>query len=311
MRRSTLTRVILPASILFTLLPRGASAQSTIAGLVTDSTGALLPGVTVEASSSALIEKVRTVVTDSQGRYSIVDVRPGIFIVTFTLPGFSTVRREGIEVASNVNVPVNAELKVGALEESVTVSGATPTVDVQVASRTQVLTRDVLDALPTARTYGSAGAIIPGLKLTRPDMGGTEAVQQSYVTAHGMTTKDNAMQVDGMDVRPNNEVGNQQYPNFGMMQEVTYQTSALSAETSPGGVRINMIPREGGNLFKGEVYFSGSDRPWQANNITPELRSRGVPTPTAIEYMYDLNPAVGGPLQRNTLWFVAPTGALH
>jgi hypothetical protein len=133
-------------------------------------------------------------------------------------------------------------------------------------------------------------------------MGGTQSVQQSYVTAHGMTTRDNGMQVDGMDVKPNNEVGNQQYPNFGMMQEVTYQTSSISAETSAGGVRINMIPRDGGNLFSGEVYFNGSNG-WQSNNVTPELMRRGVPTPTAIENMYDLNPAAGGPFRRDKLWF--------
>ncbi len=293
----------LTALVCLVAMPATTFAQSAIAGRVTDATGGVLPGVTVEASSPALIEGVRTAVTDSQGRYSIVDVRPGIYSVTFTLAGFTTVVRAGIQVGSNVNVPINAVLQVGALEESVTVSGATPVVDVQAASRTEVLPRDTLNALPTNRTWISAGAFIPGLKMTKPDVGGSEAVQQAYVTARGMRPNDNGMQVDGMDVKPNNQAGNQQYPNFGMVQEVTYQTSAISADTSAGGVRINMIPREGGNTYAGEVFFSGVDGSWQSSNITPELKSRGLPTPTATDILYDFNPGVGGPLKRNKLWF--------
>jgi hypothetical protein len=150
------------------LLPSGAVAQSTIAGLVTDATGAVLPGVTVEAASPALIEKVRTIVTNTDGRYSIVDLRPGTYLVTFTLAGFSTTKREGIDVSANVTVPVNAEMRVGALGETIVVSGATPVVDIQQAAQRQVLSREVLDALPTARSYLSAGAIVPTVKLSRP-----------------------------------------------------------------------------------------------------------------------------------------------
>src|SRR5712692_5491200 len=115
-----------------------------MAGLVTDSSGAVLPGVTVEASSPALIEKVRTAVTNAEGRYNIIDLRPGAYVMTFTLPGFSTVRREGLDLGANVDLPVNAEMRVGAVEETVTVSGASPVVDVQQASQRAVLTRDVL-----------------------------------------------------------------------------------------------------------------------------------------------------------------------
>src|SRR5512144_3286786 len=101
-----------------------ASAQSAINGLVRDTSGAVLPGVTVEASSDVLIEKSRTVTTDGDGRYSIVDLRPGTYEVTFTLPGFSTFKRSEVIVPSNVTVPINAEMKVGALEETVQVTGA-------------------------------------------------------------------------------------------------------------------------------------------------------------------------------------------
>jgi hypothetical protein len=293
----------LAAFVYLLALPGVAFAQSALAGRVTDATGAVLPGVTIEAASPALIEATRTAVTDSQGRYSIVDIRPGTYSMKFSLPGFTTVVREGIEVGSNVNVPINTVLQVGALEENVTVSGATPVVDVQAASRTQVLPRETLNVLPTNRSWITAGAIVPGARMTKPDVGGSEAVQQAYLTARGMAPNDNGMQVDGMDVKPNNEAGNQQYPNFAMVQEVTYQTSAISADTSSGGVRINMIPREGGNKYAGEMFYSVADGSWQGNNITPALKSRGLPTPTATDILYDVNPGLGGPLVRNRLWF--------
>src|SRR5262249_26779146 len=148
------------------------AAQSTIAGQVTDSSGAILPGVTVEASSPALIEKARTTVTNAEGRYTFVDLRPGTYAVTFSLQGFSTLKRDDIRVESNVSVPLNGELRGGAVEETVTVSGATPMVDVQQAAQRQVLGREQLDALPTARSYLSTGVVVPSVKISRPDMGG-------------------------------------------------------------------------------------------------------------------------------------------
>jgi hypothetical protein len=290
-------------AVVLTLLPGAAWAQSTIAGVVTDTTGAILPGVTVEASSPVLIEKVRTVVTNGDGRYTIVDVRPGVYAVTFTLPGFNTVKREGIEVAANVSVPVNAELRVGAIEETVTVSGATPVVDVQQATRRQVLTRQVLDALPTSRTYGASGVIVPGMKLTKPDMGGIASFSQAYIQGRGKGAEQNAFEVDGMDMRTIRGCPSTQYTNFAMVQEVTIQTSANSAETSGGGVRINMIPREGGNTFHGDIYVGGMNHAWQSSNITAELKASGLPTPDATRRMIEAAPAFGGPLLKDKLWF--------
>src|SRR5260370_38195761 len=107
-------------------LPAVARAQSACAGVVHDASGAVLPGVTVEAASPALIEKTRTVVSDAQGNYKIVDLRPGVYTVTFTLAGFAVVKREGLELPSNFTMPVNAELRVGTLEETLTVTGESP-----------------------------------------------------------------------------------------------------------------------------------------------------------------------------------------
>jgi len=149
------------AMLVLVLAPNAAWAQSAIAGVVRDTTGAVMPGVTVEAASPALIERVRSVVSDGQGQYKIVDLRPGVYAITFTLPGFNTVKRDGIELPTNFTATVNAELRVGALEETVTVSGASPVVDVQNAVQQTVLSRQVLDSVPT----GAAS------RRSRPDAG--------------------------------------------------------------------------------------------------------------------------------------------
>jgi hypothetical protein len=140
----TCTAIGLTALMLLTGVG-AAWAQSAIAGVVRDDSGGVLPGVTVEASSPALIGGSRSAVTDDQGRYNIVDVRPGTYSVTFALAGFTTVKRDGIVLAANFTAPINIEMKVGALEETITVSGESPIVDVQNVVRQTVLTREVLD----------------------------------------------------------------------------------------------------------------------------------------------------------------------
>ena len=143
------------------LLPAHAFAQASISGTVQDASGAVLPGVTVEASSPALIEKARTAVTDGAGRYSIVDLRPGTYEVTFSLPGFSTVKRDGIILTGNFDAPVNAEMKVGSLEETITVSGASPVVDVTNTLTQTVLTKEQIEVLPGSRTVQGRAALVP------------------------------------------------------------------------------------------------------------------------------------------------------
>ena len=294
------------AGLAFALLlaPRAVLAQSSIAGEVTDETGGVLPGVAVEAASPALIEGSRTVFTDGQGRYSVIDLRPGVYTVSFTLQGFSTVRREGVDVAAGVSVPINAQLAVGSLQETVTVSGATPVVDIQQATQRSVIDRETIQALPTNRTTHTVGMILPGMKMTGSMVGGAgSTIVQQYVTARGKSQIQNTSQVDGMDTRMIRGGGNLPYDNIGMAQEVSIETNPTTAETSGGGVRINMIPRDGGNDFSGDVHFSGMISDWQADNITDDLRAIGATTPTSTENMFDFNPAFGGPLVRDRLWF--------
>ena len=163
-----------------------------------------------------------------------------MYTVTFTLQGFTTLKREGIQVSANVNVPVNAELPLGTLQETVTVSGvATPVVDIQQAAQRQVLSRDTLDALPSARSYLSAGVIVPTVKTSRSDMGGVNTGQGAYLSARGKSSLEDVVQIDGLDFGNSNGTSQSGYNNFAMVQDVTYQTSAIGADASGGGVRIS------------------------------------------------------------------------
>ncbi len=165
-----------------------AFAQASISGVVQDASGAVLPGVTVEATSPVLIEKMRTAVTDGSGRYSIVDLRPGTYEVTFSLAGFSTVKRDGVVLSGNFDAPVNAELRVGSLEETITVSGASPVVDVTNTLTQTVLTKEQIEVLPGGRTIQGRAALVPGVMVTSANTG---------VIAHGSASTDSHTMIDG------------------------------------------------------------------------------------------------------------------
>lgn len=287
------------------LWPAAARAQSAIAGVVKDTSGAVLPGVTVEVASDALIEKTRSATTDGQGQYKIIDLRPGIYVVTFTLPGFSSVKRDGLELPSNFTATVNADLKVGALEETVNVSGQSPVVDVQTAVQQIVMSRQVLDAVPTGRSVPSLGAMLPGARLALPDVGGTSGMQNRDLTVHGSDGRDTTFQVDGMTLNGIEGDGSvQSYFNEMMFEEISYQTSAINAEVSAGGVRANMIPKDGGNIFKGTMFFSGANKSFQTDNSS-EARKAGLAAPDALNKVWDFNAAEGGPIKKDRLWFFA------
>ena len=304
MLRRLFAIAIIAASVGAVLLPASASAQSAITGLVKDSSGGVLPGVSVEASSPALIERVRAVVTDAQGRYAIVDLRPGLYKVTFTIQGFSTYVADAVDLPSNFTATVNADLRVGAIEESVTVAGQSPVVDVQNAQRTTILSRQLLDAVPVPRMYQAEGALAVGTRQSDQNVGGARSAVNPRLTAHMSVTKDTTIDVDGMKM--NTLVGGgDSHPdhNDAMTQEVTVQTAALGAEVSAGGPHLNLIPREGGNTFSGATYFGYTDGSFQTDNLTQDLLDRGLRTPDAVDMIYDVNASIGGPIRRDRLWF--------
>ena len=310
MHRKTVGRATVVALACLVLLPLTASAQSSIVGVVRDESGGVLPGVNVEGASPVLIEKVRTGVTDEQGRYRLVDLRPGIYTVSFTLTGFSTVVREGIGLPANFTATVNADLKVGSLQESVTVSGAAPVVDVQQASKTQVLTRDIVDTLPTSRNIFSMGVIVPGIRLATPDVGGSQSMAQTGMQAHGVTERNVTQLLDGMMINSNETSGSDFAPSLAywddaLSQEVSVTTSAISAETAAGGVRLNIIPKDGGNIVSGAVFLGGSNGNWLGDNLNDELRARGFTKANGIAHVQNFNGSMGGPIKRDRLWFFA------
>lgn len=295
-----------------------ASAQSgstgAIAGVARDATGGVLPGVTVEVASPALIEKVRTAVTDGDGNYRIVELRPGTYTVTFTLTGFASFRREGLELNAGVTAAINAEMRVGGLEESVTVTGASPVVDVQNVRKQQLLTREVIDILPTGRTVQGFAALTLGARGTgadgaasATDVGGSKGEGNSGFGVHGMRGEDSIITQDGMF--SNSIIGNgstqnrQTQVNQAFVQEMVLQISGVGAESQTGGVQINIVPREGGNQFKLYSFNSGTSGRFQVENLDDELRARGVTTAPKVKRVWDISAGVGGPIRRDKLWF--------
>lgn len=292
------------------IAPASVFAQASIAGIVKDASGAVLPGVTVEASSPVLIEKVRSVVTDSAGQFRIVDLRPGDYQVTFSLTGFSTITRQGIQLSGSFTATVNAELKVGAVQETVTVTGQSPLVDVQSVQRQRVLPKDVLDAIPSGRTQFNTVALLPGITASVQDVGGTSSLNlggNAMLTTHGGRTNDMRVTIDGLSTANAETSGNSSnfLPNMGSTQEISVDYAAGSAEQPTGGVRVNMIPREGGNRFTGSFFGTGVNGSFQGSNTTQELLDRRLRTPDSIKLIYDVNPGAGGPLVRDRLWWYA------
>jgi len=307
-------------ALLLLLSPRvgwtqSATTTGTIAGSVRDATGGLLPGVTVEAASPALIEKVRTVVTDAQGNYRIVDLRPGTYAVTFTLPGFSTFKREGIELSAGFTATVNAELKVGALEETVTVTGASPVVDVQNVRTQQTMTQELLSIVPTAKSYVGMAALTVGVSggggffgsSGDRDVGGNNHEGVYSMTIHGSRI-DGGYSIEGMRANSMTAMGTSRrfYLNQNATQEIVAETGGQSAETETSGVSVNVVLREGGNSFHGMAESEYTGKGLQNDNITDALRARGLTREgNKVDFIYSAGGAVGGPIRSDRAWFYA------
>ena len=279
------------------MLP-AAWAQS-IAGVVRDNTGGVLPGVTVTAASPALIEQQRIAITDGEGRYSIVELRPGIYTVTFSLAGFGAVVREGIELTTGFTANVNAELRVGGIEETVTVTGASPVVDVQNVRRQQVVTNELLEVLPTSTKHISTLVTLTPGYTGLADVGGNYSVEPGGAFHGKYSTK---VSFEGMGME--NSSGNSSYQmNAASVEEMVLQTSGMSAETNADGPVVNIIPKEGSNTFGGILsgFYAGDNL--ESENLTDDLRARGLRTSNKTLSLFDASLSVGGPIKRDRLWF--------
>src|SRR6185436_14377281 len=290
--------------ILF-LIPGVSSAQSAIAGVVRDSSGAVLPGVSVEAASDVLIEKVRTALTDGAGVYRIENLRGGHYTVTFTLSGFNTYKREDLELATDFVATVNADMRVGSLQETITVTGESPIVDIQSAKRQRTLDSELIQAIPSARAYNGIVRLIPSMT-----GGGNDVVLSPGMIVFGSRggrANEGRVQVDGLNTGASlNGGGVSGYrQDLENAAEVSISTSGGMGETEVGGIAMNIIPRTGGNNFTGHVFATGFNDATQASNYTDRIKklAPGLAPPNSVNYNYDTSVSSGGPVVRDKLWY--------
>ncbi|HZL97042.1 MAG TPA: carboxypeptidase-like regulatory domain-containing protein, partial [Vicinamibacterales bacterium] len=296
---------VLLVAVIF-LLPSSASAQASIAGSTRDTSGAALPGVTVEASSPALIEKVRTAVSDERGLFRIVNLPPGTYTVTFALQGFNQVKRDGIELSGSFNATVDADLTVGGVTETLTVTGATPIVDVQSIRRQTTISNEVLTSIPTARSWAATALLIPGIVT----IGGSPAdvqvtPQMTVFGGAGGRNNEGRMQVDGLNAGAGlGGSGVSTYiADISNAQEVVTTTSGGLGEVEVGGPSLSIIPKSGGNTLKGAAYLSGVSKGMVSSNYSPELQALGLTTPGKLLKQWDFTGGVGGPIVKDRVWY--------
>src|SRR5438093_3510449 len=308
-------RQIRPPLFLISVLLAGstlghAQGLGTIAGVAKDASGAVLPGVAVEVASPALIEKSRMAVTNESGRYAIVSLPPGAYSVTFTLPGFSTFKREGIEMIANFTAQVNAEMKVGGVTETIEVTAETPLVDVQSSAVARAVTKDVIKEIPTGGTMYQLAAMMVGVTIgggaAVVDVGGASGSPvQAQLSAHGGAAGDEVQMIDGLKV--GNMMSNSGRTNQTLspllFEQIDVQISGHGGDAPSIGVQSNLIPRVGGNSFHGTFLANGSSGRFQSNNLTSRLQAFGLTDTTRLKRLYDVNGGFGGPIAKDKLWF--------
>jgi S1-C subfamily serine protease len=278
-------------------------ATGSITGTVEDVSGAVLPGVTVTLTGERLIGGAQSQTTDTSGAYRFARLPPGAYVVKFELQGFKGVERRDIVVNASFTATVNVKLEVGTLQETITVSGESPTVDVKSNLQQTVMSQEILEGIPTGRDPWSLAKVIPGVQVSTYDVGGNQAMQQSSLRVHGARDEDKNFSIDGTTVNwPGGGGGSTMlYYDQGMFDEVNYQTSAIPAEVMTGGIYLNMVTKSGSNRWRGDLKYFFADKDWQSVN-DQELKNLGLPGGTPVTKLYDFNVAGGGPLARDRLW---------
>jgi len=297
---------LLKTMIAFTslvLMPAAAFAQASIVGTVKDASGAVLPGVTVEASSPALIEKTRSVTSNGTGQYAIEDLRPGTYTVTFSLAGFSTVRREGIELGGRFIATVNADLRVGGVAETITVSGQAPVVDVTSTRNQQVISGQTIAEIPSSRQYSAFTHLVPAINVQQNDFSGSNPALYSVFQIHGGRRNEGQVLVDGMNGGYQGMGVSGYVPEVGNAQEVVFSLSGGLGEATTGGPQMNIVPKQGGNRFSGSFFMSGTGSSFQGSNLTADVQAKGITATNSLQKLFDVNPSLGGPIKRDKLWF--------
>jgi hypothetical protein len=305
-------RIFVLASLALLLGAPLAQAQTTgsITGVVSDASGAVLPGATITLSGERLIGGPQTQVSDTSGAYRFDRLVPGNYHVKFELQGFRNVENPEVRISAAFVATINAKMEVGSVSETITVTGESPTVDVRSNLQQTVMNQEILEGIPTGRDPWSLAKLIPGVQVATYDVGGTQSMQQSGMSAHGSSTNDVSYNIDGATVNwPGGGGGaTMMYYDQGMFEEVNYMTSSIPAEIMAGGVSINMVTKDGGNMWKGNARYNFSNDSLQASNwedtvdyvhgINPAAVFLGNPT----KKTYDFNLSGGGALVQNKVW---------
>ena len=284
-------------------MPATAFAQASIVGTVRDASGAVLPGATVEASSPALIEKTRSVTSNGAGQYSIEDLRPGTYTVTFSLSGFTTVKREGIQLSGSFVATVNGDLKVGGVAETITVSGEAPVVDVTSTRNQTIISGQTVGDIPSSRNYSSFTHLVPAINVQQNDFEGSNPALYSVFQIHGGRRNEGQVLVDGMNGGYQGMGVSGYVPEVGNSQEVVFTLSGGLGEATTGGPQMNIVGKQGGNKFTGGVFISGTGSAFQGTNLTADVIAQGLTATNSLKKLWEINPSVGGPIIKDKLWF--------
>ena len=275
-----------------------------LVGKVTDDQGGVLPGVTVTLSGPAAMGTM-SATTNEHGQYRFPAVNSGTFKLVFRLSGFSELVRDGIVVPVRSTITVDTVLKVASLQEAITVTGESPTVDVENTKVGARLDHELLTAVPTSRTIFGATTVLPGMVMGRQDPGGLTAATSTGMVAHGQSRYN--LNYYGVTADTPQDYGSMYYMDYGSAQEISVDTAAMGAEIGGGGgANINIVPKSGGNAVKGELLYSTTGRGvWEnfsGSNVTPALRAQGIKDPS-LQKLWDVNGNAGGPIMKDRLWW--------
>ena len=283
-----------------------ASAQSvssgTINGTIRDESGGVLPGVTATLTSPALQVREIVQVTDAEGAYRFVDLPAGTYNLKFELTGFSTLIREDLRLTIGFVARVDENMKVGAMSESVTVSGQSPIVDITSTSASVAFTKEILEAVPRGRDLQNVLAMAPGVTQATMDVGGSTLAQRQDTASYGMESQPK-LQYEGMNIAMGADQNTPIYFIDNSLDEVQVRTSGNDAEVSTPGVSMIAIMKSGSNTFHGAYRGSYQPSSLQGNNLNDELRAQSIGTPPELKTFYDFAGDLGGRIIRDKLWF--------
>jgi hypothetical protein len=294
---------VLAISVCIASIPGAAHAQAAIAGTVRDEFGSPIPGVTIEAGSSALIERTRTAIADDAGRYRIEDLRPGIYQVRFTRQGWKSYQREGIELTGTSTATVDAELSIGGVTETVTVTGESPAVDIQSVRHEITLTGELIRSIPTVRSYNALVVLVPGVVTNVNDT--VTGTSTTSFPMYGGRTNEGRLSLDGMTVGspPAGNSAASYVVDAGTADEITFTTPGAAGEVETAGLVLNIVPRSGGNTRRGSFFASGTGEKLQGDNLTKTLKDQGVMAATPLTKVYDFSGTFGGAIERDRIWY--------